>query len=111
MHKAAQGGNLEMIKFLFSMFGSRVHEKDNDGLTVLHLAAHEGHCEVARYLIEELKMDPQERDKVCGVPGEGKMCSKVQGLHASCMCVQELVCEVKHVVTKQVSPGHVYVMW
>ena len=39
------------------------------------------------------------------------MCSKVQGLRASCMCVQVLVCEVKHVVTKQVSPGHVYVMW
>ena len=27
------------------------------------------------------------------------------------VCVQELVCEVKHVVTKQVSLGHVYVMW
>ena len=39
------------------------------------------------------------------------MCSKVQGLRASCMCVHVLVCEVKHVVTKQVSPGHVYVMW
>ena len=111
MHMAAQGGQLEVIKFLSPMFGSRVHEKDNDGLTILHWATKAGHCEVARYLIEELKMDPQERDKVCGVPGEGKMCSKVQGLHASCMCVQELGCEVKHVVTKQVSPGHVYVMW
>ena len=40
-----------------------------------------GFCSVACYLIEELKMDPQDRDKVCGVPGEGKMCSKVQGLH------------------------------
>ena len=42
---------------------------------------------------------------------EGKMYSKVQGLHASCMCVRVLACEVKHFVTKQVSPGHVYVMW
>ena len=111
MHKAAEGGHLEVIKFLSPMFGSRVHEKDNDGLTILHWAAKEGHCEVARYLIEELMMDPQDRDKVCGVPGEGKMCSKVQGLHSSCMCVQVLVCEMMHVVTKQVSPGHVYVMW
>ena len=111
MHKAAKGGQLDMIKFLSPMFGSRVHEKDSYGYTVLHYAAQEGHCVVAQYLIEELKMDPQERDKVCGVPGEGKMCSKVQGLHASCMCVQVLGCEVNHVVTKQVSPGHDYVMW
>ena len=74
MHKAAEGGQLEMIKFLSPMFGTRVHEKDNFGFTVLHLAAQRGHCEVARYLIDELKMDPQDRDKVCGVPGEGKMC-------------------------------------
>ena len=94
MHMAAQGGQLEVIKFLSPMFGARVHEKDNDGFTMLQWAAQRGHCEVARYLIEELKMDPQERDKVCGMPGEGKMCSELQGLHASCMCVQVLVCEV-----------------
>ena len=61
-----------MIKFLSPMFGSRVHEKDNDGLTMLHLAAQGGYCEVAQYVIEELKMDPQERDKVCGVPLKGR---------------------------------------
>ena len=77
MHKAAAGGQLEVIKFLSPMFGARVHEKDNDGYSMLLCAAQEGHCEVARYLIEELKMDPQDRDKVCGVPWEGKMCSKV----------------------------------
>ena len=104
MHKAAEGGQLEMIKFLSPMFGSRVHEKDNHGLTILHWAAVRGHCEVVRYLIEELKVDPQDRDKVCVVPGEGKMCSKVQSLRASCMCVHLLVCAVKHVMAKQVSP-------
>ena len=31
------------------------------------------------------------------------MCSKVQGLHSSCMYVHVLACEVKHVVTRQVS--------
>ena len=113
MHMAAQGGQLEVIKFLSRKFGAKVHEKDNDGYTVLHWAAQKGHCEVARYLIEELKMDPQNGDKVCRVPGEEKMCSKVQGLHATCMCVHVLVCEVKHVVTRQVSPDHIYmyVMW
>ena len=104
MHKAAEGGQLEVIKFLSPIFGARVQEKDSGGYSMLHWAAQKGHCGVARYLIEELKMDPQDRDKVCGVPGEGMMCSKVQGLHASCMCVHVLACEVKHVVTRQVSP-------
>ena len=68
MHKAAESGQLEVIKFLSPKFGSKVHKKDNDGYTVLHWAAQKGHCVLARYLIEELKMDPQKRDKVCGVP-------------------------------------------
>ena len=108
MHMAAAGGHLEVIKFLSRMFGAKVHEKDKNGYSMLHWTAERGHCEMARYLIEELKMDPQERDKVCGVLGERKMSSKVQGLHASCMCVHVLVCEVKHVVTRQVSPDHIY---
>ena len=70
MHMAAQGGHLEVIKFLSPMFGARVHEKTENSYTMLHWAAQKGHCDVARYLIEELKMDPQDRDKVCGVPGE-----------------------------------------
>ena len=65
MHKAAQGGHLEVIKFLSERFGERIHERDNDGLSMLHWAAQGGHCEVARYLIKELKLDPQDRDEVC----------------------------------------------
>ena len=76
MHMAAAGGQLEVIKFLSPMFGARVHEKTIEGsYTMLHWAAQEGHCEVARYLIEELKMNPQDRDKVRRVPGE-EMCLK-----------------------------------
>ena len=76
MHMAAVGGHLDVIKFLSPMFGARVHEKtDENFYTMLHWAAQKGHCEVARYLIEELKMDPQDRDKVCGVPGE-EVCLK-----------------------------------
>ena len=70
MHEAAQGGSLDVIKFLLPMFGDRVHEKDLNSYTMLHWAAQCGHCQVARYLIKELQMDPQDRDKVCGVPGD-----------------------------------------
>ena len=70
MHLAAEGGHIEVIKFLLPLFGERVHEKTNDSYTMLHLAALFGHCQVARYLIEEVHMDPQDRDEVCGVPGD-----------------------------------------
>ena len=80
MHKAAAGGQLEVIKFLSPMFGARVHEKDSYGYTILHEAAQAGHSQVARYLMQELNMNPKDRDKVCGL--QGKMCSTVLGLHA-----------------------------
>ena len=67
MHCAAQGGHIEVIKFLLPLFGERVHEKDNCSLTMLHRAAQCGHCQVARYLIDEVHMHPQDRDKVRGV--------------------------------------------
>ena len=76
MHMAAGGGQLEVIKFLSPMIGTRVYEKDSYGCSMLHCAVQEGHCEVARYLIEEVKMNPQDRDKVCGVPWEEEVCLK-----------------------------------
>ncbi len=81
MHKAAEGGSLDVIKYLLPLFGERVHEKDMDSFTMLHWAAQEGHCQVARYLIAELKLDPQDRDKVRGcvggaVPREGRRVPK-----------------------------------
>ena len=83
MHKAAHGGSLDVIKLLLPMFGAKVLVKTNDSYTVLHWAAQGGHCPVARYLIEVVQMDPQDRDEVCGVPGD---CAgfKVQGLRV-CM--------------------------
>ena len=78
MHMAAKGGQLEMLKFLSSLFEARVHEKDSDGCTSLHVAARFGRCQVARYLIEELKIDPKDKDKVCGVL-EGRSCVQSAG--------------------------------
>ena len=76
MHTAAEGGQLQVIKFLSKTFPTRVHERDSNDFTMLHWAAEKGHCEAARYLIEEVKMDPQDRDKVCGVKWEKKVCPK-----------------------------------
>ena len=70
MHKAAEGGHIEVIRFLLPLFGERVHEKTNASSTMLHFAAKWGHCQVARYLIEEVHLDPQDRDKVRWVPGD-----------------------------------------
>ena len=76
MHLAAAGGQLEMIKFLSQTFAMRIHERDSNDYTTLHWAARMGHCEVARYLIEKVKMDPQDRTKVCEVELEKEACPK-----------------------------------
>ena len=87
MHMAADGGKLEVIKFLSQKFPSRVHERDSYGNSMLHYAARKGHCKVACYLIEKLKLDPQDRDKVClyvwrrGVEWE-EVCQK----YRLCLC-------------------------
>ena len=93
MHKAAEGGHIDIIKYLLPLFGARVHEKTNDSYTMLHLVALCGHCQVARYLVEEVRMDPQDRDKVHGVPED---CAGVtlQGLIVSCTCVCVSLCSM-----------------
>ena len=53
-----------MIRFLAPRFGAKVHDKDDNGRTMLHWAAARGHRDVARYVIEDFKLDPQDRDKV-----------------------------------------------
>ena len=73
MHAAALGGHLEIIKCLVPKFRDRVHERGEYSFTALHYAAQEGHCEVVRYLIEELKMDPLDQDEVCGVLDKEKV--------------------------------------
>ena len=65
MHAAAEGGQLEMVKFLSHKFTAKVHDKNLYGRTVLHRAAGRGKCAIAQYLIEEMHLDPQDRDKVC----------------------------------------------
>ena len=53
-----------MIKYLSPRFGAKVHDKERNGRTMLHWAANKGDCDVARYVIEDLKLNPQDRTKV-----------------------------------------------
>ena len=55
---------MDIIKFLSPQFGAKVHDKDEDDWTMLHWAALNSHCDVTRYVIEDLKLSPQDRDKV-----------------------------------------------
>ena len=89
MHMAAAGGSLDVIKFLAPLCGARVHEKDTNSFTMLHWAARYGHCQVARYLIKTLNLNPQDRDKVCVCEGVGAKRGEdmFQSRHGLCMSV------------------------
>lgn len=64
MHAAVEGGDLKMIKFLSFKVEAKLHAKNEDGWTLLHYAAQMGRCDAARYLIDELKLNPQDRTEV-----------------------------------------------
>ena len=75
-----------MIKFLSPRFGAKVHDKDGTGRTMLHSAAEKGHCDVARYVIEDLKLNPQDRDKVSSYKHRRIVVLHVSG-HITCHMV------------------------
>ena len=45
---------------------SLLHSSEKLGFTMLHLAAQEGQAEVVQLLINDYKLDPIARTKVCG---------------------------------------------
>ena len=53
-----------MIQFLAPRFGAKVHDKDENGRTMLHWAAVRGHRDVVCCAIENFRLHPQDRDKV-----------------------------------------------
>jgi len=50
--KAAEDGDLEIIKTLVSSEASVVENRDKDGYTALHRAAYSNHPKIIRYLVE-----------------------------------------------------------
>ena len=53
VHNAAADGNLERLQSVLSCDKDLVHATDRSGATPLHLAALEGHPDVARVLLDE----------------------------------------------------------
>ena len=86
MHRAAEGGHIEIIKYLLPLFGAEALGKDDNACSMLHWATHMGHCQVARYLIEEVQMDPQDRNKVSRVAVDCWFLSTRSKCHACVIC-------------------------
>ena len=66
LHWAAWGGHVSSIQYLAAKMESLFHSSGNLGFTMLHCAAQEGHAEVVQLLIDEYKLNPTARSKVCG---------------------------------------------
>ena len=57
---------------------------------MLHCAAHKGHADVVRFLIDELKLNPTARNKVC-------VCLNCRGIQTSSRS-SSVLCDVTMVV-------------
>ena len=71
LHWAAAGGHVSTLQYLAPKMGPLLHISANDGFTMLHLAAENGHAEVVQLAIDEYKLDPTARTKVCVVGHAG----------------------------------------
>ena len=63
---AAGGGHVSSIQYLVPKMESLLHSAAHNGFTMLHCAAQEGHAEVVQLLINDYKLNPTARTKVCG---------------------------------------------
>ena len=58
------GGHVEIIRHLATKMESLLHETDESGYNMLHLAAVKGHADVVRLVIDKYKLDSTARDVV-----------------------------------------------
>ena len=56
LHRSAQIGNYELVTY-FADMGTDIKLKTNDGRNCLHIAAHEGHLNLCKMLIDEHEFD------------------------------------------------------
>jgi ankyrin repeat protein len=67
IHDAAKAGDLAKVKALLNSNPDLVSSKDNNGTTPLHLAAHEGHKDMAELLLAN-KADVNAKDMYGDTP-------------------------------------------
>ena len=58
------GGQVDIIRHLATKMESLLHETDQNGFNMLHFAAHGGHADVVRLVVDNYKLDPAAHDKV-----------------------------------------------
>ena len=61
LFKAAENGNVEVVRWLLTESGIDTNTKDDSNRTLLHLAAFNGHTEVVR-LVKEFGVNPNVMD-------------------------------------------------
>ena len=64
LHYAADGGHVDIIRYLAPKMHSLLHSATNHGHTMILLAASNGHNEVLQLTIEEYKLELTARDTV-----------------------------------------------
>ena len=62
------GGQVDVIRYLAPKIQSLLHQTDQDGNNMLHIAAQEGHADVVQLAVEEYRLDPASCDKVSVYP-------------------------------------------
>jgi ankyrin repeat protein/uncharacterized caspase-like protein len=53
VHRPVQYGDLDHIKAIIRKDSTKINEKNDDGNTLLHIAAHEDDIDIARYLVSQ----------------------------------------------------------
>ena len=64
LHLAAGGGHISTIRYLAPRMESLLHSPDDNGYTMAHWAAANGHAGVMQLVVGDYKLDPAARDMV-----------------------------------------------
>ena len=67
LHWMCSNGNLTAARLHFGMYGN-LEARDENQRTPLHLACQYGHIEIVQHFIQELKCDPEPKDKYGSTP-------------------------------------------
>ena len=64
LHLCIKGGHPAVAQYLAPKMGAHLYDIDDEGDTVLHMAAQEGRLFIVEYLVQSCGFDVTVRDKV-----------------------------------------------